>query len=55
MVNKRKESEQAKRPIEAKPDTEKQPASWVQKYLDLADLLIRRRKHKRNQDPPKAA
>jgi hypothetical protein len=57
MVSKKKESGQAKRPTEAQPDTERQPASWVQKYLDLADLLIRRRKHKRDRDdaPPKAA
>jgi hypothetical protein len=55
MVNSKKENEQAKRPIEAQPDTEKQPASWVQRYLDLADLLIRRRKQKHDQDPPKAA
>jgi hypothetical protein len=55
MVNMKKENEQAKRPTEAQPDTERQPASWVQKYLDLADLLIRRSKRKREQSPPKAA
>lgn len=55
MVNKKKEPEQAKRQVETHPDTEKQPASWVQKYLDLADLLMKRRKQKRGQVPPKAA
>ncbi len=55
LMNKKKESEQTKRPAVAQPDTEKQPASWVQRYLDLADLLIRRRKQKRDDVPPKAA
>lgn len=55
MMNRKKEKEPAKRPVEVQPDTEKQPASWVQKYLDLADLLIRRRKQKSDQVPPKAA
>lgn len=56
MVNKNEEKQRLKNPTEAQPDTEKQPASWVQKYLDLADLMIRRRKHKRDDDTkPKAA
>ena len=55
VVNRKKESEQAKRQIEVHPHTEKQPASWVQKYLDLADVLMRRRKQKREQNPRKAA
>ncbi len=55
MMNRKQENEPAQRPSEARPDTEKQPASWVQRYLDLADLLMRRRKQKRDQNPPKAA
>jgi len=38
-------------------EQEKNPASWIQKYLDLADMLIRRNKRKDDEDHdiPRAA
>jgi len=38
-------------------EKEKSPASWIQKYLDLADLFIRRnwRKDDEDDDIPRAA
>jgi len=52
----KKENEQVER-SELKPvEKEGGSSSWIQKYLDLADLLTRRRKHKRpDDDRPKAA
>lgn len=51
----KKENEQVDR-SELKPvGKEGNPSSWIQKYLDLADLLMRRRKQKREEDRPRAA
>jgi len=36
-------------------ESEKHQPEWIRKYLDLADLLMRRRKHKSDEDKPKAA
>ena len=55
MVEHKKETEQIDLP-ELKPvGKEHNPSGWIQKYLDLADLLMRRRKQKRDNDRPKAA
>ena len=56
MVGNKKQKEQVGHPPARTEDfeNERQPG-WIQKYLDLADLLMRRRKHKDNDDRPKAA
>ena len=40
---------------ETHPEKEKNPVPWIQKYLDLADLLIARVKHTRERDERKRA
>jgi hypothetical protein len=55
MVNRKKETEHDNRPAEVDAEGEKQSPSWVQKYLDLADLLMRRLKEKRDHTDSKAA
>jgi hypothetical protein len=56
MVEKKKVEEQVRSPSggdQQQQDEERQPG-WIQKYLDLADLLIRRRRPK-SEDKDKAA
>jgi hypothetical protein len=54
MVEKKKVEEQVDSPFgENQPQEERQPG-WIQKYLDLADLLIRRHRPK-SEDKDKAA
>jgi hypothetical protein len=55
MVEKKKVEEQVRSPSggDQQQDEERQPG-WIQKYLDLADLLIRRRRPK-SEDKDKAA
>ena len=57
MVNKKKEKEkeQDRRPAEVDIDSERQSPGWVQKYLDLADLLMKRFKEKRDHTHSNAA
>jgi len=55
MVNRKQEKEQDKRFAEFDAESERQSPGWVQKYLDLADLLMRRSKEKRDHNHPKAA
>jgi len=55
MVSRNKEKEPVKRPSEVQPINERHPSSWVQKYLDLADVLMKSRKHKRQDRGSKAA
>jgi hypothetical protein len=55
MLNRNKEKERDERRAELDAESEKQSPGWVQKYLDLADILMRRRKPKRDDDHPKAA
>ncbi len=49
----------AERPAQSAEDEqlerESEQPGWIRKYLDLADLLIRRRKYKDGGDRPKAA
>jgi hypothetical protein len=48
MVDKKRETEPIRRPLnedEVREDERHQPG-WIQKYLDLADLLMRRRREK---------
>lgn len=35
---------------ETHPEKEQNPVPWIQKYLELADLLIARVKHKRERE-----
>ena len=46
MMEKKKVDEDVNPPFdgERQEDEERQP-SWIQKYLDLADLLMRRHRH----------
>jgi hypothetical protein len=55
MAEKKKVEEQVNPPSvgNQQQDEERQPG-WIQKYLDLADLLIRRRRPK-SEDEHKAA
>ncbi len=56
MVGKLKQKrEQVSRPEAAEVENEGRQPGWIQKYLDLADLLMRRRKTRRDEDHPKAA
>jgi hypothetical protein len=55
MMKKEKDKEPNQRPpVDESSSNEGRSSSWVQKYLDLADLLMRRRKEKRD-TPTKAA
>ena len=51
MVDKKHETERIRQPLneEVREDERHQPG-WIQKYLDLADLLMRRRREKRDDD-----
>ena len=55
MLKRNREKEQDNRTAKVDIESEKQSPGWVQKYLDLADLLMKRRKDKRDGDHPKAA
>jgi hypothetical protein len=51
MPEKKPETERIRRPLneEVREDERHQPG-WIQKYLDLADLLMRRRREKGDDD-----
>jgi hypothetical protein len=55
MFNKKTENEQDNQTAKVDVESERQSPGWVQKYLDLADLLMRRLKEKRDHDHRKAA
>lgn len=55
MVSRKKEKEPVKRLPAAGTVNERHPSSWVQKYLDLADVLMNSRKNKRQDKESKAA
>ena len=55
MLKRHKKEEQDNRTAKVDVESEKQSPGWVQKYLDLADLLMKRRKGRRDDDTPKAA
>ena len=54
MVEKKNEADRANRPFgEEEREEERHQPGWIQKYLDLADLLMKRRRKK--DDDRKAA
>jgi hypothetical protein len=55
MTNRNTDKAREKRRAEVDAENERQSPGWVRKYLDLADILMKRRKEKRDDDQPKAA
>jgi hypothetical protein len=56
MVGKKDDEEQNGRTSKDESlENERHQPEWIRRYLDLADLLMRRRKHKNDDEKPKAA
>jgi hypothetical protein len=55
MVNENKRKHKNKQPASLQAPNERNPSGWIQKYLDLADVLMKRLKDKRAHPPSKAA